>query len=213
MPQGSYTEMLGRLAANEALLRIYRSSSPHLRMRDRELILRFFALVRASPSGLRSPVKARPSPTPPLTHVLLCPPPPAPQAWLNEEIREFRDLPPKEVSRMTAVFERAIGLAWEIFGESAFRPVKLREEWTDTEGGRFEQGEVNVALWDTVMYSMAQHGPEQLLPHKEALLEAFVNFAADPKLRKLLVSQPKAVMARAEAWDAVLRATIAGEKR
>ena len=74
MPQGSYTEMLGRLAANEALLRIYRSSSPHLRMRDRELILRFFALVRASPSGLRSPVKARPSPTPPLTHVILCPP-------------------------------------------------------------------------------------------------------------------------------------------
>ena len=59
MPQGSYTEMLGRLAATEALLRIYRSSSPHLRMRDRELILRFFALVRASPSGLRSPVKAR----------------------------------------------------------------------------------------------------------------------------------------------------------
>ena len=36
-----------------------------------------------------------------------------------------------------------------------------------------------------------------------------MGLAEDAKFRKLLVSQPKAVVARAEAWDRVLRATIA----
>ena len=72
--QGTYTELLGRLALNPNLLRIYRASGPHLRMRDRELILRFFAMLKSSPEGFRSPVKS----------------------WLNEEIRTNRDLPPAE---------------------------------------------------------------------------------------------------------------------
>ena len=128
------------------------------------------------------------------------------QAWLNEEIRENRDLAAAEVARLSASFESAIGcgprsglgsasrcdlgsarrrtaiwarlgvplaqpnvrakapptsarhealsrcaaprllprrarLAWEIFGECAFRPVKQRSEWTDAGASRFEQGE------------------------------------------------------------------------
>lgn len=180
--QGAYTELLGRLAANNHLLSIYKSSAPHLRMRDRELILRFFAMLKTSPDGFRSPVKA----------------------WLNEEIRLNRDLPAAEVARLKLCFEATIYQAWEIFGECAFRPVKPREEWTDNGAGRFETGEVNVALWDTVMFSLAQYQPEQLLPYKDAVREAFVGLAGDVKFRKLLVSQPKAVVARAEAWGKVL---------
>ena len=73
----------------------------------------------------------------------------------------------------------------------------------------FEAGEVNVALWDTVMYSMATVAePERVIAKKEAVLAAFAALAGDPKFRRLLVSQPKAVVARAEAWDRVLKATI-----
>lgn len=51
--QGAYTDLLGRLAANEHLLKVYKSTQPHLRMRDRELILRFFAMLRSGPEGAR----------------------------------------------------------------------------------------------------------------------------------------------------------------
>lgn len=106
--QGTYTDLLGRLAANENLLKVYKSSQPHLRMRDRELILRFFAMLRSGPEGFRSPVKG----------------------WLNEEIRDHRDLSPSEVAALRAAFEHAILLAWEIFGDCAFRPVKAEEDWS-----------------------------------------------------------------------------------
>ena len=61
-----------------------------------------------------------------------------------------------------------------------------------------------MALWDTVMYSLAQHRPEELLPARDAVREAFVALAGDAKFRRLLVSQPKAVVARAEAWGMVM---------
>jgi hypothetical protein len=189
--QGGYTELLGSLARNAHLLQIYKAQQPHLRMRDRELILRFFAMLRTGPEGFASPVKT----------------------WLNEEIRAHRELAPDAAARMADVFERAIGLAWHIFGECAFRPVRERAAAADVDAAapvsRFEAGEVNVALWDTVLYSLAQYEPEALLARKDAVLEAFVGLAGDPKFRRLLVSQPKAVAARAEAWAKVLQRVLA----
>jgi hypothetical protein len=199
--QGAYTELLGGLARNAHLLRIYKSASPHLRMRDRELILRFFAMLRTGPEGFASPVKT----------------------WLNEEIRAHRELAPDAAARMADVFERAIGLAWRIFGDCAFRPVRegaaAARAAARAAGGAgasaavdaaacFESGEVNVALWDTVLYSLAQYDPGALLARKGAVLDAFVGLAGDPKFRRLLVSQPKAVAARAEAWAKVLERVL-----
>ena len=192
--QGGYTELLATLSRNVHLLRIYKSAQPHLRMRDRELILRFFAMLRSGPSGFTSPVKA----------------------WLNDEIRQHRELAPDAAARMADVFERAIGLTWQIFGEAAFRPVRdsAPEDVVAPADGvpdpRFEAGEVNVALWDTVLYSMAQYEPAALLARRRSVREAFVALARDGKFRRLLVSQPKAVLARAEAWAKLLERVLAG---
>jgi len=149
-------------------------------MRDRELLLRFFAMLRHGPAGFSSPVKS----------------------WLNAEIRAHRELGAEEAVRMRAAFEQAIRLSWSVFGENAFRPV--------LPGGGFEAGEVNVALWDTVMYAFATAGdPSHILARKEAVLAAFTGLAGDSKFRRLLVSQPKAVVARAEAWAKVLERALA----
>lgn len=67
---------------------------------------------------------------------------------------------------------------------------------------------MNVAIWDTLMFSLAQYRPEELLPHKELVQEAFVELAGDEKFRKLLVSQPKAVVARAAAWSRMLASVL-----
>ena len=56
-PQGPYTSLLGELASDPFLLQINRTSQPHIRMRDREQILRFFAMMRSTPYQFYSPVK------------------------------------------------------------------------------------------------------------------------------------------------------------
>ena len=42
--QGVYTDLLQDLAGDARLLRVCRAKAPHLRMKDRELVLRFFAM-------------------------------------------------------------------------------------------------------------------------------------------------------------------------
>lgn len=39
------------------MMMIAQSDSLHARMKDRELILRFFAILRASPEGFKNPMK------------------------------------------------------------------------------------------------------------------------------------------------------------
>lgn len=197
--QGLYTDLLCELSADEHLLGIYRSKQPHLRMKDRELILRFFAMQRTTPAGFKSPIKS----------------------WLNEEIRENKDMTPQEAAEMGELFRETIRLVWEVFGDSAFRPVKLDKVTADGPLEEelsgifyrdfFENGEINVALWDTVMYSFAGRTEEEVLPNRERIMGAFIKLASGATFRKLLVSQPKAVVARAEAWGAIMD-SICGPK-
>ena len=194
--QGQYTDLLATLAGNGHLLRIYKQSGPHLRMRDRELVLRFFAMLRTGPAGFKSPAKS----------------------WLNNEIRQHRELSPGEAAAMSATFEKAIALAWGVFGEDAFRPVRDGAVSTGGDGSGasdeaslFEQGEVNVALWDTVMYAFGtatDADAARIMSRPAEVRAAFVALAGDAKFRRLLVSQPKAVAARAEAWARVLERVL-----
>ena len=190
--QGSYTELLGSLARNPHLLRMERSPAPHLRMRDRELILRFFAMRRTGPAGLRLPIKA----------------------WLNDEIRMHRELSFADAAAMAAQFDAAIALAWELFGVAAFRPVRDGASGGPPAPGepdpRFESGELNVALWDTLLHSLAGVDADAVRARKGAVVAAYVALGGDAKFRKLLVSQPKAVVARSAAWAKVLERVLAG---
>lgn len=197
--QGLYTDLLCELSADEHLLSVYRSKQPHLRMKDRELILRFFAMQRTTPAGFASPIKS----------------------WLNEEIRENKDMTPQESAEMSAAFATTIRLVWEVFGDCSFRPVKKEAVSGDgpTEADLsgifyrdyFENGEINVALWDTIMYAFAGRTEEEIVPNRERIMAAFIKLASGPTFRRLLVSQPKAVVARAEAWGAIMD-SICGPK-
>jgi len=189
--QGMYTDLLEDLVGNEYLLKIYRSKTPHLRMRDRELVLRFFAMLRTTPEGFFIPIKS----------------------WLNEEMRENKDMTPKDAGEMHAQFSRAIKLAYDIFGDCAFRPTssngagkKVTED--DVKGlfyrEFFTTGEVNVALWDTCMYSLARVNPDKALERKNAVLAAWINLNNSTQFSKLTVSTPRAVAARQELWQAEL---------
>ena len=197
--QGVYSDMLADVVTDEVLLKVFRAKAPHLRMKDREMVLRFFAMRRTGPNGMTSPIKA----------------------WLNEEIRENKDMTPVEARALRNEFTETIHLVWEVFGDASFRPVKNAspdknaDQTPDVSGifyrDYFENGEINVALWDTVMFSFAGRSVEQVLQNKEKIMAAFIGLAGSKSFKKLLVSNPKCVVARAEAWGAVLD-TICGPK-
>lgn len=185
--QGSYTDLLAELAEHPTLLEITGSDKPHVRMKDRELILRFFAMQRTGPEGFKLPAKA----------------------WLNEEIRQQMDITEVEAAVMRKLFDKAINLAFEVFGKNAFRNVKPKTNLSRLIGtGTFETGEVNVALWDTLLYSFALAEEEQVVEKKDKVLEEFVKMAGEPTFRKMLVSQPKAILARHEIWSKALKKAV-----
>ena len=134
-----------------AMLRVQGLEEPHMRMRDRELALRFFAMLRTSPYGFRTPVKA----------------------WLNAELRAHQHMPEGEAAKLRELFEVSVGVAWSVFGAGFCRAVKGRpqgflaslvggaERPEAAAGGQADAaaaagggGEINVAQWDTLMYSI-----------------------------------------------------------
>ena len=197
--QGAYTDLLEELTLNESFLFANRSKMPHLRMRDRELILRFFTMQRTTPSGFYLPAKS----------------------WLNEEMRENKDLLPKEATEMTELFEKTLKLSVDIFGDCAFRPAKYPEASKkgqkvtaeDVSGifvrEYFESGEISVALWDTITSSFAkmvrdENETKLALEIKDEIVAAWINLATSDKFRRNMVSQPKAVLARDEMFRDML---------
>ena len=58
---------------------------------------------------------------------------------------------------------------------------------------------MNVALWDTVM-PPSRDERRGGSPSQKQILAAFIKLAGGATFRRLLVSQPKAVVARADAW-------------
>ena len=61
------------------------------------------------------------------------------------------------------------------------------------------------------MYAFAGRSEEEIIPNREKIMAAFIKLAGSAAFRKLLVSQPKAVVARAEAFGNVMD-TICGPR-
>ena len=59
-----------------------------------------------------------------------------------------------------------------------------------------------------IMYSFHKAEKKQILKKKEDVVEAFVALCNDEKFRRLLVSQPRAIITRAEAWERTLQRVL-----
>ena len=205
-PAGAYTQLLNDLVELEPMLKLQNISEPHMRMRDRELCLRFFAMLRTSPYGFRTPVKA----------------------WLNEEIREHQNMSEDEADKLKTLFEMTASIAWEVFGTKFCRNVRGKkaagflaslqlggaadaanqEDATevDTSVGN---GEINVAQWDTIMYSFgtriasceSSRMAALMSENSAAIRNEWFALVGDPAFKKSLLSNAKSVTARHEMWD------------
>lgn len=195
MYRGAYNDMLNKLAENPYLLKIRHAETPHKRMDDRQLILRFLAMKRNSHLNYRGGMKQ----------------------FMNREMIAHRHAPTGEIAGMTAMFESAIECAWAVFGPNAFR------RWT-TGNDRSPEGQweskLNVALWDTVLYTFAFFEKRQIVPVADAIREEFLDLmSSDDTFVDYIgrtTDKPDRVRYRADTWRKRIEAAVvvpAGEAR
>ena len=135
------------------------------------------------------------------------------QSLCNEEIRENKDMTPQEADEMREVFQETIRLVWEVFGDCAFR----RREEEPPRGGAVRVGSLGHLLPGLFR---KRRGERRVVGHGHARLRGTNGGGGSPSqrtnprrvhqtrrgatFRRLLVPQPKAVVARADAWGTVM---------
>jgi hypothetical protein len=187
MYRGSYNDMLNDLAKNPFLLKIRHADIPHKRMDDRQLILRFFAMKRNTHLNFKGGMKQ----------------------FMNREMSEHRHAPPQEIASLKAMFESAIECAWTVFGPHAFRRWSSGDDRNPE--GQWET-KLNVALWDTLLYTFAFFEKRQIVAASDAIREEFLDvMSSDDKFIDYIgrtTDKPDRVRYRAETWRQRLDAAI-----
>src|SRR5687767_3781192 len=87
--RGSYNTMSKTLAATPLVLKVMGLRRPHPRYADCQLLLRFFALLRATPYRMKGSMKQ----------------------LLNRELEQYRNLCEAELQTMRATLERTMEIA------------------------------------------------------------------------------------------------------
>jgi 5-methylcytosine-specific restriction endonuclease McrA len=195
MYRGPYNDMLNELAENPFLVKIRHADTPHKRMDDRQLILRFFAMKRNTHLNYRGGMKQ----------------------FMNREMFAHRNALPSEIAAMKAMFESAIECAWTVFGPNAFRRWSPGNERSPD--GQWET-KLNVALWDTVLYTFAFFEKRQIVPAADAIREEFLDLMSSDDIFVDYIGRttdkPDRVRYRADTWRRRLEAAVvvpAGETR
>eukprot|EP00850_Spirogloea_muscicola_P003779 SM000015S01279 [mRNA] locus=s15:1019066:1023271:+ [translate_table: standard] len=203
--QGSYNDLLEELVKNTHMQQALRLDAPHKRMRDRELILRFFALRRGGIEGFFTPNKA----------------------WLNAEIRRHQFLDSEEARAMTADFAYCIRTAVEVFGKRAFR----RPQAKDGADGIFDDNLWDVVMVTAAARQAPLTPPFRSLAHscslfllqlgflsyrnfvhvyarREMLQAAMDGLLAKAEFRDTLRANPKSLAARWRQWNTALAKSL-----
>jgi hypothetical protein len=183
--RGKYNELLRDLTHNQYMLKIMGAKEPHKRMLDRQLILRFFAMWRNTHLKYKGPMKL----------------------FLSREMENNRNPHDKELARMRSAFEKSIEMAYTVFGTDAFRRYYASKK--DNLRGYWETRKLNVALWDTLLYSFSFYEKSQIIPVADAIREEFLDVVTnDDTFIEYVAStgdKPDRIQYRAEAWQQRLK--------
>jgi hypothetical protein len=179
--RGPYNDLLKELVRDDTFLKIRGQSAPDARMQDRQLLLRFFAMWRNTHLRYRGPMKQ----------------------FMNHEMQEHQFATPDKIATMRRTFEDAIQCAWDVFGTRAFRRYSIGDERGPD--GNWEAGsKLNIALWDTVLYTFTYYERRQIVPISDAIREAFLDLlATDNTFIDYIgrtTDKPDRVKYRAETW-------------
>ena len=190
--RGKYNELLKSLTSNRQQLKIMGLDEPHFRMKDRELILRFFAMWRNTHLKYKAPMKQ----------------------FLNHEMGNHRNPSKEELAQMKAVFEKSIDLAYQVFGQKAFR--RFNPGNANSPDGDWEETRLNLALWDTLLYTFSFFEKSQIIPIADSIREEFIDLImSDPTFVQYITSstdKSERVQYRADVWRRRLQALVADKQ-
>ncbi len=118
-------------------------------MRDREAILRFFALCHNLPTYL-----------PPM------------KRFLNREMEHYGGMTEQVSGEMTQLFRKCVQSTLTVFGDHAFK--RFYPGTADNPNGRWEPNRMNMALYDAVMVGFAPYDRNQVTGRSDAVRDALV---------------------------------------
>jgi hypothetical protein len=147
--RGEYNKLLEELSEDRDFLFLLGLDRPDKRMRDRELILRFFALYKATHLHYKPPMKS----------------------FLNKEMENHKDLAIDEKKEMRELFKKAVQLTKTVFGENAFKRFVAGSDRDPN--GQWER-KMNKALFDIVMFGFAKYDKHQIVPNSDAIREELI---------------------------------------
>ncbi len=177
--RGTYNELLKKLSKNPTLLKILKQTECHPRMVDRQLILRFFTMWRNTHLKYKSPMKQ----------------------FLNKEMDKYRNASASEIQGMEAIFIKSIEISYYVFGINAFRRFNYGDQ--KNLNGHWES-KLNVALWDTLLYTFSFFEKNQIIPISDSIKEEFIDIVTnDQNFAEYISSstdKPDRITYRAEKW-------------
>lgn len=177
--RGSFNKLLKELTQNKIWQNLIGLKEPHKRMADRELALRFLAIVKHwdAEKGEITNYKGRM------------------KSFLNDFMSTYKNIDSRNSDNWKNFFEETVEKVLDIYGENAFKRINI-------DGSR--ENSINRALMDVIMLSTAQHSIEELTPHKEQINETLRNLIVnDTEFRnsvKIGTSDTKVITYRLKKW-------------
>jgi len=144
---GKAPKFLAKLAESEEFIRVI-DLSPFrkMRMEDREFILGFLAFSLTSYDNYKNVSR---------------------NSFLNGALKKINDLPEPDIIRLESKFKKAMNLAWEIFGEKAFRKLsKANDRSYPLNKALFE-------AWSVSLSNLSDQEMVELRNRKEKLIDKF----------------------------------------
>jgi len=121
-------------------------------------------------------------------------------------MEQHRHLSAAALADMRQVFEKSIEMAYAVFQEKAFRRYYPGNAYNPN--GTWEKSRLNVALWDTILYTFSDYELEQILPIRDHIREEFLDLLnTDKKFVECIstsTDRTDRIHYRAETWRARL---------
>lgn len=152
--RGRYNELLRALAADQDSLRLFGRKHPDRRMRDREAIVRFFALCQ-NLTTYQPPMKR----------------------FLNREMENYCNMSEEAAREMTQLFKKSVTLTLSVFGEHAFK--RFYPGTDQAPDGRWEPKRLNMALYDVVMVGFTGYEKHQVITRADAVRDALIDLMVE----------------------------------
>ena len=145
--RGSLNDLIKDLRYNKKLLEILNLTEPHKRMDDAELILRYFALSENfDKEGMSiSGYKG------------------IMKTFLNTFMDKNKNMTEYQINQLREKFNDTIDKVYSIFGKNAFKRIEANGEFYKW---------INKAIYDFIMLSFEQYHIDELIEHKEQILNA-----------------------------------------